>query len=550
MPKYKGDAYLRLSYSADRSMESDSIANQRSLLKEFAARQPDLQVIDQYSDDGFTGTNFQRPDFQRMIADIEAGKINCVIVKDLSRFGRDYINSGRYLERWFPEHGVRFLAVNDHIDSENGPYDMLLPFKNVFNEQYARDISNKVKSAMQAKQRQGQFIGAFASYGYRKDPEDHNKLLIDPCAAAVVQRIFDLYEQGNGKIRIAKLLNEEGIPCPSKYKKLNGERYHNGQRLGKTTYWTYATIHRMLKNQMYIGNMEQGRAPRQIMHGRAKQLDRSQWTVVEGTHEPIITREIWDTVVSIDQKKVRKSETSDGIKSIFTGLVYCADCGFKMRNQVERFTYKDGSPGRYSSFMCGSYSRSGKSACTIHTIYENVLTQIVLEDIREKARYAAHDRERLLTQIIRMKDKEQHSRAASYEQELKVTAARVAELEKLMQNLYEDKCAGVVPPTVFQTLMKKYETERAQKAAALPELEQKVRTQLENRHDADQWAEIIRRYTEITELDETILFELVDRIEVGEAQKCGNTRVQDVKVFYRYVGCVDDALSQERRAAV
>ena len=155
-----------------------------------------------------------------------------------------------------------------------------------------------------------------------------------------------------------------------------------------------------------------------------------------------------------------------------------------------------------------------------------------------------------MTQIIRMKDKEQHSRAASYEQELRVTAARVAELEKLMQNLYEDKCAGVVPPTVFQTLMKKYETERAQKAAALPELEQKVRTQLENRHDADQWAEIIRRYTEITELDETILFELVDRIEVGEAQKCGNTRVQDVKVFYRYVGCVDDALSQERRAAV
>lgn len=288
---WRAALYTRLSREDGDKPESDSIANQRSLLEDFAARQPDLQVIGQYSDDGFTGTNFQRPDFQRMIADIEAGKINCVIVKDLSRFGRDYINSGRYLERWFPEHGVRFLAINDHIDSENGPYDMLLPFKNVFNEQYARDISNKVKSAMQSKQRQGQFIGAFASYGYRKDPEDHNKLLIDPCAAAVVQRIFDLYEQGNGKIRIAKLLNEEGIPCPSEYKKLNGERYHNGQKLGKTTYWTYSTIHRMLKNQMYIGNMEQGRAPRQIMHGRAKQLDRSQWTVVEGTHEPIISRD-------------------------------------------------------------------------------------------------------------------------------------------------------------------------------------------------------------------------------------------------------------------
>lgn len=203
--------YTRLSWEDGDKPESDSIANQRALLESFAAQQPDLQVIGQYSDDGYTGTNFQRPDFQRMIADIEAGKINCVIVKDLSRFGRDYINAGQYLERWFPEHGVRFLAVNDHIDSERGPYDMLLPFKNVFNEQYARDISHKVKSAMQSKQRQGQFIGAFSSYGYRKDPQDHNKLLVDPCAAAVVQRIFDLYEQGNGKIRIAKLLNEEGI---------------------------------------------------------------------------------------------------------------------------------------------------------------------------------------------------------------------------------------------------------------------------------------------------------------------------------------------------
>lgn len=277
---------------------------------------------------------------------------------------------------------------------------------------------------------------------------------------------------------------------------------------------------------------------------------KEEWIRVEGTHEPIISREVWDTVAAIDQKRVRKSDTADGIKSIFTGLVYCMDCGFKMRNQVERFTYKDGTPGRYSSFICGNYSRSGKKACTIHTIYEDVLKQLVLADIREKAQYAEYDRERLLTQIIRMKDKELHSRTASYGQELKAASARVSELERLMQNLYEDKCTGVVPQTVFQTLMKKYETERAQKAAAIPELERKVRAQMENRHDAGQWAEIIRRYTEITDLDETILFELVDRIEVGEAQKCGKTRIQDVKVFYRYVGCVDDALAQERREAV
>ena len=322
---WRAALYTRISREDGDKPESDSIANQRILLESFASHQPELQVIGLYSDDGFTGTNFQRPDFQRMIADIEDGKVNCVIVKDLSRFGRDYISTGHYLERWFPEHGVRFLAVNDHIDSEKGPYDMLLPFKNVFNEQYARDISHKVRSAMQTKQRQGQFIGAFASYGYRKDPEDHNKLLIDPCAAVVVQHVFDLYEQGNGKIRIAKLLNEEGIPCPSEYKKLNGERYHNGQKLGKTTYWTYATIHRMLKNQMYIGNMEQGRTPRQTMHGKAKQLDRSQWTVVEGTHEAIISKQQWDRVQALLAKDTRTPSFEQNI-SPFAGFLRCGDC--------------------------------------------------------------------------------------------------------------------------------------------------------------------------------------------------------------------------------
>ena len=242
---------------------------------------------------------------------------------------------------------------------------------------------------------------------------------------------------------------------------------------------------------------------------------------------------------------LRRHIHEDGIKSIFAGLVYCADCGFKMRNHVERFQHKDGETGRYSSFMCGSYSRSGRSACTAHIVYDNALTEIVLQDIREKARYVAYDSENLLERIIRMKDREQSSRIVSCEQELKVTAARVRELENLMGNLYKDKCSGLVPQTVFQTLMQTYEAERAQKAALLPELEQKVKAQLENRHDAARWAEIIRRYTEITELDETILFELVERIEVGETKKYHGIRVRDVKVHYRYVGNVDEAMEAE-----
>ena len=247
----------------------------------------------------------------------------------------------------------------------------------------------------------------------------------------------------------------------------------------------------------------------------------------------------------IDENGQLKSSAADGYRSIFTGLVYCADCGFKMRNQVERFTYKDGTPGRYSSFICGNYSRSGKGACTIHTIYENVLTQLVLEDIREKARFAEYDPEQLVRQIIRLKDKEAKSRLSSCEQELKTYTARLSELERLMQNLYEDKCAGTIPQTVFQTLMHKYEAERAEKSEAIPELERKVKSYLENRTDANRWLTMIRRYTEITELDESILFELVDRIEVGETQKINGQRVCDLRVYYRYVGNVDAALVQE-----
>ena len=221
-----------------------------------------------------------------------------------------------------------------------------------------------------------------------------------------------------------------------------------------------------------------------------------------------------------------------------------------MRNRVERFSRKDGTPGRYSSFICGTYIQRGKSACTIHTIYEHILAELVLSDIREKAQFAAYDRDHLLEKIIHMKNAQRQDLMASCESKLRAVSARIAELEQLMQSLYEDKCAGVIPQAVFQTLMQKYEAERAQKAAILPELERKVKEQTEGRQGADRWAEIIRRYTEITELDESILFELVDRIEIGEAKKHLGIRIQDVKVFYRYVGCVDDALAQTEQEAI
>lgn len=545
---YNVGIYCRLSNDDERDGESVSIENQKLLLQRYV-REQGWNEIDVYIDDGYSGTNFQRPGVQRLIADAKAKRINVILVKDLSRFGRNYIEFGQYTDYLFPSIGCRFIALNNGIDTmkNDGSTDVMC-FLNLFNEFYSRDTSKKVKAVKKACAEDGKFMGIHPPYGYKRDPLDKHHFIIDEETAPLVRRMFAMRASGTPFRKIATTLNDEGIQPP-------GELYY--QRQGRSDprrvnhLWNESTVKVMLRNEAYIGNMVQGKCG--TLSYKSKKLvskPKEDWIRVEGTHEPIISREIWDTVVAIDQKRVRKSDTADGVRSIFTGLVYCADCEFKMRNQVERFTYQDGRPGRYSSFICGSYSRSGKSACTIHTIYEDVLKQLVLADIREKAQYAEYDRERLLAQIIRMKDKELHSRTASYEQELKTISARVSELERLMQNLYEDKCTGVVPQTVFQTLMKKYEMERAQKAAAIPELERKVQAQMENRHDADRWAEIIRRYTEITELDETILFELVDRIEVGEARKVGKTRIQDVKVFYRYVGCVDGAMPQERREAV
>ena len=305
METWNTAGYLRLSREDGDKSESDSIANQRKLLEQYLAARPELHLVEFYQDDGYTGTSFDRPAFRRMEADIEEGRINCVVVKDLSRFGRDYIEMGRYLERVFPARGVRFIAVNDHVDSRQGRYDMLLPMKNIFNTQYARDISDKVRAAIHTKQQRGEFVGAFPSYGYQKDPANHSRLVIDPAAAQVVRRIFDLFEQGWGKIKIARQLNAEGIPSPSEYKRILGERYHNGRKIGQTTYWTYATIHRILQNQMYAGNMEQGRNCRPTMHGRAVQLERSKWAVVPGTHEAIIGAEQWERVQALLRRTSR-----------------------------------------------------------------------------------------------------------------------------------------------------------------------------------------------------------------------------------------------------
>lgn len=542
---YNVGIYCRLSNDDERDGESVSIENQKLLLQNYV-RQRGWNEVDVYIDDGYSGTNFNRPGVQRLIEDAKAKRINLILVKDLSRFGRNYIEFGQYTDYLFPSIGCRFIALNNGIDtmSDNGSADVMC-FLNLFNEFYSRDTSKKVKAVKKVCAENGKFMGTYPAYGYKRDPEDRHHLLIDEETAPTVRRIFSMRASGMGFHSIAAALNEEGVPSPGVlYYQRKGQR--DPRRVNHK--WADTTVKNIIRNEVYIGNMVQGKTG--TLSYKSRKLickPEEEWIRVEGTHEAIISRSLWNTVVSIDRKRVRKNATSDGQSSIFTGLVYCAGCGAKMRNHTEKFTYKDGRPGRYSAFICGNYARSGKRACTVHTIYERALKQIILGDVREKAHFAEHTPERLAQQMIRLKEKESRTRLSACEQELKRTVVRISELERLIQNLYEDKCAGTIPQTVFQTLMRKYESEHAEKMERLPELERKVKADGGNRLDSGFWTAVIRRYLEIAELDETILFELVDRIEVGETKKSKGLRVCDIKLYYRYAGDVDGAVKQERR---
>ena len=494
---YLVGCYERLSREDGDKPESDSIINQHNINEDFCAGRKELSLVEHYSDDGYTGTNFNRPDFRRMIADIEAGKINCVVVKDLSRFGRDYIDMGYYLERYFPEKGVRFIAINDHVDSLEGPYDMMLPVKNVMNSQYAKDISEKVRSSFKVKQKRGEFIGAFAGYGYLKDPENHNHLIVDPVAAKVVQRIFTMAAEGIGQVRIAKTLNDEQIPCPSAYKKLMGLKYTNCHQLESTTYWTYATIHRMLRNEMYLGNMVQACSVRPTMHGKAKAVDREDWLVVNATHEAIISKELWDAVQAQVTKNSRELDFNGNV-GLFAGFLKCGDCGRSM----SKTTWA----GR-TTYSCGSYHRYGKTVCSPHYITQADLETILLDDLNhiiatvdDLKHLAEESQDTAVKEIPRVRE----------ENRLKTALERVQRLKK---NAYEDYQDQLLSKAEYLRYKADYDAQEEvlqKQLDACAEPENEVLTQ--------PWVDKLLALGHLTELDRATLSQTVKEIRIFEGK--------------------------------
>ena len=487
-------AYARLSREDGDKLESDSILNQQRLIEDFCAAQAEIELVESYSDDGFTGTNFQRPGFQRMITAIESGKINCVIVKDLSRFGRDYIDMGYYLERYFPAKGVRFIAINDRVDSQLRQYDMMLPLKNVFNTQYAKDISEKVRSAFRAKQRRGEFIGAFAAYGYRKDPQDHNRLIPDPVASEVVLRIFRMAAAGCGQIRIARVLNEERIPCPSAYKRMMGEKYANNHRLEQTTYWTYATVHSILKNELYRGNMVANRCSRASMHGKARKTPADEVIVVRNTHEAIVDEALWDAVQALAAQRTRPDRTSAEVH-VFAGLIRCGDCGRAMCRKTSNAS---------AYFCCGSYVRYGPAVCAKHTIREEALTGIVLSDLN-KIIASAPDLDGLVRETTEQTPR--NRRTGERHEQLEDALSRIRRLKK---SSYEDYCDRLLSREEFRHYKAEYD-----------EQERTLKTQLRhlaedagNEKPRNDWAEKLLAKGRLEALDRATAVQTIEKIEV------------------------------------
>ena len=497
------------------------------------------------ADDGWSGTNMQRPAFQRMMRDAEDKRINLIIVKDLSRLGRNYIEVGRLTEETLPRLGCRFVALNDSVDSMLGDNDMMV-YRNLFNEFYSKDTSKKVRSVKQSCMKQGKFLGTYAPLGYMKDPADKHHLIIDEETAPLVRRIFKLRSQGMGQRAISNLLNEEHIPSARVlyYQRKGRENPCRGNGL-----WSKDAVKAILHNECYIGNMVQGKAGTISYknHTMVKKPE-DQWIRVEGTHEPLVSREDWDNVRALDYRNYTPHPDSAGEVHLFSNFLKCGDCGFSLRAHIQHRNRKDGVRASYPGYICGNYARSGKAACTLHMVKEHVLAKVVLDEIRFHAEQAEFDQERVVKSILTRKSCQSASTHELYRQQLGISEKRLAELDVIIRALYEDRVKGFITDAMFKEMMGSYERERASLSGSAEDLRSRLAKCDRDVSNVSAWITAIRKYADLTELTRDILIELIDHIDVYEPEIRNNKRVCRIRVQYRLVGDISDALTDSELA--
>ena len=511
---WKPALYIRLSREDGDREESNSIASQRELLTEFVDTQTDMTSPRLYTDDGYTGTDFDRPDFQRMLVDLRAGLVDCVIVKDLSRFGRNYVGVGEYLEHVFPLLNVRFISVSDNVDSYLDPRsvnNLVVPFKNILNDEYARDISNKVRASLDLKRRQGKFIGSFASYGYRKDPNDHSRLLIDDAAAAVVHDIFDWFLAGTSVLGIAKRLNEQRIPNPSAYKRQQGMNYCHPASDKLDGLWPDSSVRRILHNPLYTGTMVQGknRMKSYKLH-ISEAVPKEEWITVEQTHEAIIPQELFDQAQSLFERDTRTAPTHKQVY-LFSGFLRCADCGKAMNRKQISQPY-----GSYHYYICSTFKKQHKGACTKHTIRSDRLEQAVLETLRCQISLAV-EMDELIAEINRSGAR---SRSADHLQaeraQLTVERERI---EQMKLSLYPDWKAGDISREEYHQLKEQFEQQQARLDTRLASLQTRIDEAQNGVDETNSFLSQFVQYRSLQTLTREVVVELIDMIYVHEGGK-------------------------------
>ena len=540
-----GISYLRLSKLGKR-YESESIDNQRKLIHEFVQRHPEITLVGERVDDGYTGTNYDRPGFQGVMDAIREKKANCVIVKDLSRLGREYIETGKYLETVFPDMGIRFISVNDDLDSEHTPLcdDISIPIKNIMNEAYCRSLSQKLRAQFRVQRKAGEFLGAFACYGYLKDPADKHKLIIDEYAAMVVRTIFQLKMEGYSQQAIANYLSSEGVLPPAAYKQQQGLKYQSGfQAVGDNNAWSPVAVRAILENPIYIGTLVQGK--RGTPNYKIKQMklrSKEDWCVVEKNHAPIISEELFTSVQHLLSLDTRTSPSEEVVQPL-AGMLYCADCGEKLYYSVTN-NYKR----EQAYFFCSSY-RKNSEVCSAHYIREKVVEQIVLESMqRILLNVQAFEKEFARKQMDCYTEDKKKQLAAKC-RELSKAKKRIAEIDALIQKIYEDNASGKLSDERYATLSLSYEEEQKTLKAAVLEMQAYLETETDKTESLQRFIQKVKQITELKALTPELIHEFVDKIVVYAPRYLDGKRVQLLDIYYSGVGILHELTPEEMEEA-
>lgn len=531
--KYVAGLYCRLSKDDGNSVESMSIWSQKVMLKQFAESNS-ITIYDYYVDDGYSGTNFERPSFKKMITDIENGKINCVITKDLSRLGRNYLQSGAYIEMYFPQKNIRYIAITDGIDTLNSNQNDIMPFKNILNEMYAKDTSKKVKSAIQSRMREGTYIGSKAPFGYLKDPNNKRRLIIDEKTKPIIELIYKLCLEGKGTQLISQELMKRKIPRPSAFVE-NAEKLYGLTEENKYQ-WSHRMVLNVLRDPVYCGNMARNKRPTlSFKNSKRMYIPKSDYIYAKDTHEGIVSEEIWEQVQTMVDK--RKCNNKKGLyyDNIFQGLVRCPKCGYALTPKTD-YRLKKKELIDFVHFSCSTYKKYGVNACSSHRIEARDLYNIVLEDIQYHGNMALSAKEDFVEKIIEKIEVEKIDEGKELSNKLELKKNQLAELDRSYEQLYEDRLEGNITERNFNLMNVSISKKQDKLIEEIKVLEGDIEVSFETEDNYKKFMDNISKYAKIKSLNRYILNQIIDKIYVYDKEEIDGQISQKVEIHYKFIG--------------